>query len=338
MSNVDLKRLFEKIKGKANVIGYSATLKPRIRGGKVIDGEQCFRVYVSKKLPIPLLKAEDVIPREIEGIPVDVVEIGVISAPPRGGKKGELKPSSLPPKITKQRPLVAGVSIGHYKITAGTLGWYVESNGTMYMLSNNHVFANENKAEIGDPIVQQGMYDIYDKENWEQYICGRLYKFIPINFNEYTCPYRRAVVNLLRKLKLVKKAEPNKVDCAIAEITVPYELKFIDVETPVQGVNYELKLNDKVQKTGRTTCWTKDGVVVDFNWCGYVAYSRGYAWFEDQILIEKAGFSDGGDSGSLIMDENFNAVGLLFAGSETHTVANKIKHVEDALQVKIVKG
>jgi len=334
MSGVDLSKLFEKVRGKANVIGYSNTLKPRIRGGKVIEGEQCFRVYVSRKLPISMLRAEDVIPREVDGVPVDVVEIGVISAPPRG----EMKPASLPPKITKQRPLVAGVSIGHYKITAGTLGWYVESNGNIYMLSNNHVFADENKAKIGDPIVQQGMYDIYNKEDWEQYICGKLYKFIPISFNEYACPYRRTVVNILRRLKLIKRAEPNKVDCAIAEILVPYELKFIDIDTPVQGVNYDLKLNDKVQKTGRTTCWTRDGVVVDLDWRGYVQYSRGYAWFEDQILIHKEGFSDGGDSGSLIMDENFNAVGLLFAGSETHTVANKIKNVEDTLEVKIVKG
>jgi len=335
MANVDLKRLFEeKIKGKANVIGYSGTLKPRIRGGKIIEEELCLRVYVTRKVAISSLKAEDVIPREVGGIPVDVVEIGEISALP----KREIKKASLPPKVKKQRPLLAGVSIGHYKITAGTLGWYVESNGNVYMLSNNHVFANENKANIGDPIVQQGMYDIHDKENWEQYICGKLYNFIPISFNEYSCPYRRTAINILRKLRIIGKAAPNRVDCAIAEITVPYELKFIDIDIPVQGVNYDLKLNDKVQKTGRTTCWTKDGVVVDLNWCGYVQYSRGYAWFEDQILIQREGFSDGGDSGSLIMDENYNAVGLLFAGSETHTVANKIKVVEDLLQVKVVKG
>jgi len=36
------------------------------------------------------------------------------------------------------------------------------------------------------------------------------------------------------------------------------------------------------------------------------------------------------------MDVNFNAVGLLFAGSDTYTVANKIKNVEDLLGVNVV--
>ena len=54
--------------------------------------------------------------------------------------------------------------------------------------------------------------------------------------------------------------------------------------------------------------------------------------FTPQILftgVGKAPFSDAGDSGSLIIDRSSQqAVGLLFAGSTTHTIAN---HIEDVL-------
>jgi hypothetical protein len=333
MAKIDFKKLFEKVKRKPNVVGYSASLQPRIRNGRVVEDEKCFRVYVSKKLPLSKLSAEDIIPREVDGIPVDVVEVGEIVAL---NKKGELRRASVEGKVKVQRPLVAGVSIGHYEITAGTLGWFVKDIDNIYILSNNHVLANENKARIGDPIVQPGMYDIADKGNWQQYVCGSLADFVPIQFEEYNCPYRRTIVTLLRKLKLIRAAKPNIVDAALAKISVPYEFKFIDIDTPVRGVNYDLKVGDRVQKTGRTTCHTTNGVVVDLNYCGYVWYSRGTAFFEDQMLIQGEGFSAGGDSGSLIMDLNFNAVGLLFAGSDTYTVANKIRNVEDLLGVDVV--
>jgi hypothetical protein len=333
MAKIDFRKLFEKVKRKPNVIGYSASLQPRIRCGRIVEDEKCFRIYVSRKLPLSKLSADDIIPREIDGIPVDIVEVGEIVAL---NKKRELRKASVEGKVEVQRPLVAGVSIGHYEVTAGTLGWYVKDIDNIYILSNNHVLANENKGKIGDSIVQPGMYDIADKGDWQRYVCGSLADFIPIRFETYACPYRRSVVTLLRKLKLVRVAKPNIVDVALAKISVPYEFRFIDVDTPVRGVNYDLKVGDKVQKTGRTTCHTANGVVVDLNYCGYVTYSRGVAFFEDQILIHGEGFSAGGDSGSLIMDLNFNAVGLLFAGSENYTVANKIGNVEDLLGVNVV--
>ncbi len=49
----------------------------------------------------------------------------------------------------------AGGSIGHYKITAGTLGGFVEDDERYYMLSNNHVLANGNLCFGGDPILQR---------------------------------------------------------------------------------------------------------------------------------------------------------------------------------------
>ncbi len=52
----------------------------------------------------------------------------------------------------RRRPLVIGCSIGHHKITAGTLGCFVIDRATddLLILSNNHVLASENAAKVGD--------------------------------------------------------------------------------------------------------------------------------------------------------------------------------------------
>ena len=62
---------------------------------------------------------------------------------------------------TRQRPLRIGVSVGHFTITAGTLGSFAvyRKTGEVVILSNNHVLANENRARAGDAVLQPGKYD-----------------------------------------------------------------------------------------------------------------------------------------------------------------------------------
>ena len=77
-----------------------------------------------------------------------------------------------------------------------------------------------------------------------------------------------------------------------------------------------------VKKHGRTTGLTH-GEVVAVNATVNVGYSTGSARFVKQIIISPGSFSDGGDSGSLIVTESGNnPVGLLFAGSDLYTIAN----------------
>lgn len=66
------------------------------------------------------------------------------------------------PSFSRQRirPSPGGVSIGHYMITAGTLGCLVQdTSGLQHILSNNHVLANSNNARQSDPIYQPGPHD-----------------------------------------------------------------------------------------------------------------------------------------------------------------------------------
>ena len=62
---------------RPNVIGVGVGL--RQRGGNTVD-EVCIVVNVVNKHPVTALNTEEILPEEIEGIPVDVQEVGTISA------------------------------------------------------------------------------------------------------------------------------------------------------------------------------------------------------------------------------------------------------------------
>ena len=94
----------------------------------------------------------------------------------------------------------------------------------------------------------------------------------------------------------------------------------------------------KVEKTGRTTGYTS-GTVQDVSADVKIGYDLGTLTFTDQIIIVggRKSFSDAGDSGSLIVEQKSKRpVGLLFGGSDTHTIANHIEDVLEQLSVNIV--
>lgn len=105
-------------------------------------------VLVEQKKPAEALTPEDFIPKEINGMPTDVIEVGRLEA-------------HTTPRDRFRPTVPAGVSIGHYLVTAGTIGAIVfeKSTGEPLILSNNHVLANSNFATIGDPILQPGPTD-----------------------------------------------------------------------------------------------------------------------------------------------------------------------------------
>jgi hypothetical protein len=73
-----VKRAHEvELMGKANVVGVGVGLRQR---GSVRTGEVALVVMVRQKVPRAQLAPADVIPTEIEGVPVDVQEVGEIVA------------------------------------------------------------------------------------------------------------------------------------------------------------------------------------------------------------------------------------------------------------------
>ena len=235
------------------------------------------------------------------------------------------KRAAVPATQKKARPLKIGASIGHFKITAGTLGGFVRSrdDGSVLILSNNHVLANENKGKKGDPVLQPGAID--GGVNPDDKV-GELLRFVR---------FKREAANL--------------VDCALA--TIDAEVKF-DPRT-LTGIgklaglgDAFLSEDDAVSKVGRTTGKT-DGRVTAFELDDVVVrFDTGLLQFNNQVEIEGAGdepFSLGGDSGSLIVAADRRAVGLLFAGGDVGgtngkglTYANPLRAVLDALKVDLV--
>jgi len=133
---------------KPNVNGFG--LGKLVRKGKV-TGEGIV-VTVTKKLPRELLSEKDMIPRNIDGVATDVVEVGEITLLDVSDSEVEHKVD----RTKKIRPVPLGCSVGNIKITAGTSGFLVEKDEKPMMVSNNHVFACVNKCEIGSLIVQPG--------------------------------------------------------------------------------------------------------------------------------------------------------------------------------------
>jgi hypothetical protein len=248
------------------------------------------------------------IPAWLDFIPVNIEVTGMVVA--------------LGNTTAQYRPAPIGVSTGHPAITAGTIGARVkDANGNVYALSNNHVYANSNNALIGDPVLQPGPFDGGTATDPAD-IIGTLYDFEPINFS--------GGVNYID----AALALSSTTDLGNATLTDGYG-------TPGSAA-IEAAINMPVQKYGRTTSLTR-GTISAINVAVLVCYQQWNntctksAYFYDQIQISSAGFSAGGDSGSLIVtdDANKNPVGLLFAGSSTTTFANRIQRVLGAFAVTI---
>ena len=132
---------------------------------------------------------------------------------------------------------------------------------------------------------------------------------------------------------MVNEPGKNTVDCAIAKPLsadlVNPDILNIGIPTGVGSAT----LGTPVQKSGRTTGLTTDqitqiDVTVSVNYGGQLAI------FRNQLMA--GAMSQGGDSGSAVLDMNKQVVGLLFAGSNTTTIMNPIQFVLDALQVQLV--
>lgn len=293
-------------------------------GKKVVHGEEtdetAVKVYVETKLDRALLSDDDRVPDQIDGMPLDVVEAGAIQIIQVGGTS-EI-PQSVGPQALRGRvrPAFGGLSVAHFRVTAGTIatGAY-DANAfpgippRYYILSNNHVLANSNAASIGDPVTQPGPVD---GGTVPADVIGRLARFVNIQFhqgNNRPC---------------------NFVDAAIAE--VPFE----DIDRSIYWIGHVRRLGAAavgmiVQKTGRTTNYTT-GRVTDVNATVDVNFGGGrVARFCRQIITTN--MSAGGDSGSLVVDLDENAVGLLFAGSAQIMIANPIALVVAALGIRITE-
>ncbi|WP_207934241.1 hypothetical protein [Actinomadura sp. KC06] len=300
-------RLWARYRDDPNVVGIA--FGPPVRGGERLDEPACV-VYVARKLPERELAPDRVVPRTVEvrgqEVRTDVVESGRFYAYEFTGR---------------ERPAIAGISIGHAHISAGTLGCLVRDNdvnGRLSILSNNHVLANSNNAKAGDFIYQPGPADAHVQPG---NAVGTLTRWVPISFG----------------------SSVNRVDCAVADVRIDCDISD-DVKgamtspsrdqpaigllfaggashtvlNPINDVASRLRVEmtagpqarsavtaadvvppgAPVQKTGRTTEYTT-GRVLAINGILEVNYGDGrIAAFDGQIITTP--MACGGDSGSVV--------------------------------------
>ncbi|MEV3856487.1 hypothetical protein AB0J38_19440 [Streptomyces sp. NPDC050095] len=234
--------------------------------------------------------------------------------------------------VRRMRPCPSGFSIGNVAITAGTLGSVVydflpgatvdppgPGLGTpakFYVLSNNHVLADSNRAQLGSAIIQPGAFD--GGTNPADRI-ATLSRFITIQFAPQT-PIDQ---------------HNNVVDCALGEVQFQDATReqYFSGAPRAWRRKANVAVGDLVKKTGRTTNISFGRIMavdatVDVNYG-----TAGTARFKDQILTTN--MSAGGDSGSLVTSLDNVALGLLFAGSSQVTILNHIENVRALLRVEI---
>jgi hypothetical protein len=232
------------------------------------------------------------------------------------------------------RPIQLGVSGGNIDAFggsgrnrfcfSGTLGSMVQdSSSVQYILSNNHVLADINKAKPGQQIVQPGLTDTFP-------VCQK----VPSD----------AVATFSRTVKIKFGSAKNTIDAAIAAVDPNDVSSDILNIGPIASTVVTAAPGLAVQKMGSTTCLTT-GTITAVAVNGTVNYGGGKkAKFINQIQID-GDFSAPGDSGSLIVTQDTcpQAVGLLFAGGTLKdgtpvTIANPISAVLSGLNVSMVGG
>ena len=300
-------------------------------GYKIVGGRRgatlAIVCSVTEKVPATALSERDLVPPTVDGIPTDVVATGPIRA--------------IQARTGKHRPAPGGVSIGHRDISAGTLGCLVRLGDKTLILSNNHVLANSNAARAGDPILQPGPHDGGSLPADQ---IAELTDFVPIRFRDGPsgCPVAGGIAAVLNaiagltgsstRLRTVDvQVEDNLVDAAVArplddQLVTPEILEIGRIQGQVRG-----ELGMALTKSGRTTGLTR-GEIEQVDVTVDVQYGPGQvARFTDQLLA--GAMSQGGDSGSAVLDADNRIVGLLFAGSQNTTIMNRIEHVFSELGI-----
>ncbi len=273
--------------------------------------------YVRSKKDETALLPATAVPRALDGLLpdaygllTDVVELGEIVPQPV---------LTATPQVGIDRTVVQpGNSIGLSATTTGTFGAVVSDGNKLLALSNNHILADCDRAQPGDPIFYPGPFDGGAAPN-------------------------DVVGTLAKSLRLQLGSEyANRGDAAVAELS----------PAAVARLNRKIRILDALPRrvreprrdmpvimVGRTS-GKQQGRVIDVNFRCTLDYPTGPVSFLDQVLCTP--FTRDGDSGSLVLDlKTGDAVGLHFAFTTDQqkrggSVFSPLRPILDALEVKLV--
>ena len=217
-------------------------------------------------------------------------------------------PTKAMSDTSRYRPIRGGIQIGNGTGSVGTLGCLATQNsgGATVALSNHHVmFAGKSATATGIEIAQP------------DFSC--------------CCCCRAGKVGAV-----LAGSIGGTVDCAIASIDA--DIQHLQEVVEIGGIagTGVAVVGDAVRKRGRTTELTT-GTVSMVNFA--TTSSDSGLSFTDQIFVTPdaahPNFVEGGDSGSALLDEDNNVIGLIWGQNGNAGVANPIADVEAALDITV---
>lgn len=306
--------------------GFSNTIHAVGIGRLVGSNEYCLQVFVSDaRQELAIGSGTRILLPRYRGVPLVLIEM------PMAGFLAAVDPSPPVERETyakgiraPQDVIIGGISGANTKLTgqSGTIGYFCTRKSKLrrrkeiHLLSNSHVFADLRKIDVdgGDLIMQPSPGEPSNNRP-----IASLVNFSALKFDG--------------DLK-----EPNHIDAAIAKLWSTQQHKpLIPLIGAVTGYvpKKDVEIGEAVRKFGRTTGYT-EGQIFSIYLDIRVRYDRTgqSAFFQDQFLIEPTlpGFSKfvtKGDSGSLVVDANQHAIGLIFGG-----MADSSQPLKGALRAK----
>ena len=318
--------------------------------GKLASGEYCIQIFIndSNEKPFEMRQTEQ-IPNVYKNIPLVLVAMPNASFLSLENHFAESSMEEYRKLVReKQEVIVGGISGANANLdgNSGTIGYFcrkksfITRRSEIYLLSNSHVFADLRRmnVEAHDFILQPSPGEAGTSRS-----IAELTHLSPLKFEND--------VN-----------NANFVDVAIAKLFKQQPHKFLlpfigEIKRFVE--KEDAQIGEKAQKFGRTTGYTSGklfSIALDI-WIKYDRTNK-EAFFADQFLVETdktnyEKFVDKGDSGSLLVDGENCAVGLIFAGANgkidlkdseqnaqiivnNYGVANPISEVMKQMKIELI--
>lgn len=212
------------------------------------------------------------------------------------------------------RPAALGGSISHVNGDAGSIGCVVVKgpNGTWYLLSASHVLAPMGKATVGDQVVE------------------------PAASTGTSIP----IAELSDFEPLLSEGTPNFIDAAIAQM-----IRKSDVTLSIPRIGLlqtefmEPVLYQSVRKYGAATLHSL-GIITDTRTDIKFFFNGEEYLLSKMVQVTGCGgaFSEGGDSGALVVDAlSSRPVGIISGGAGARTYITPIGRILERFKVNIAQ-
>jgi hypothetical protein len=266
---------------------------------------QSLRVYVRRKVAKDHLPLHRCLPKELHGIPIDVIPIGMIRA--HGAT-----------------PVQPGTSIGDADGHSGTLACIVTDGAVQYLLGSWHVMDYQNAGD-GSPVYMPSL-----RPESTKFLVGTIIQSPQISLSPATpIPFDAAMATLAAGILIDPTLSGiGTISQAAADLTASPSPKVTMAGCATQG------------QSGTIEAVAEDVQVMYYD----DANSVGYLVNQIGIVGDSGPFSDESDSGALVVTQgDCSPVGILVGGGAstnaidvTHSFASPIGVVLDHFQVSIV--